>query len=276
MECRLCLFSAPADGDERLVSIHGDPHPPHLAQRIWTCCRLQVRKGDELPDTICRSCVNNLESLDSFRSACLRSDEASRVPSGVKLEEVLLDDLTWEDESAANFSPNTSSWPDDGQTRGGKTTSDDGTIEVIATADTPEASSLRKVHIERPSCTTTFITRHTTSAPSSSSRPRPFPRASSRRDGRQLPQHLHGPQRLTVQLGIPSSTISMPLPPPPPHQPTAERGSDERRLQIRQHHIATTTGRPTVLVATSPPSNVPGGTPTQRMTHVNKIFSLPT
>ncbi|XP_077289236.1 uncharacterized protein LOC143913377 [Arctopsyche grandis] len=126
MECRLCLSSAPA---ESLVSIHDDPHPPHLAQRIWTCCHLRIRKGDELPDMICRSCVNNLELLDRFRSACLRSDKMSRLRSDesltVKPEEVLLEDLKWEDETGACFPPIISSSPDDDQIHGGKVSSDD-------------------------------------------------------------------------------------------------------------------------------------------------------
>ncbi|XP_077289531.1 KRAB-A domain-containing protein 2-like [Arctopsyche grandis] len=116
MECRLCLCSAPA---ESLVSIHDDPHPPHLAQRIWTCCHLRIRTGDELPDMICRSCVNNLELLDSFRSTCLRSDKTSRLRSDetltVKPEEAFLEDLKWEHETGAYFPPIISSSPDDGE-----------------------------------------------------------------------------------------------------------------------------------------------------------------
>ncbi|XP_077300961.1 uncharacterized protein LOC143921506 [Arctopsyche grandis] len=82
------------------------------------------------------------------------------------------------------------------------------------------------VHIERSSSTTRFITHHLStiiiiiikapSVPTSVVTPR---RAAAL-------QHLHEPQRLTVQLGV-SSTTSMPLPPPPPHQPTS--ASEERR-----------------------------------------------
>ncbi|XP_077300944.1 uncharacterized protein LOC143921488 [Arctopsyche grandis] len=96
MQCRLCLSSDSADS---FVSIHENPHP-HLAQRISTCCRLQVYRGDGLPDTICRSCKNNLELLIGFRKACLRSDEISKLRLNkcfdIKPEEVLLDDLIWE------------------------------------------------------------------------------------------------------------------------------------------------------------------------------------
>ncbi|XP_077289641.1 uncharacterized protein LOC143913620 [Arctopsyche grandis] len=116
MECRLCLCSAPP---EAFVSIHDDPHPRRLSQRIWTCCQLRVRKDDLLPDMICLSCVNSLELLNSFRNVCLRSDETSRMRldkySDIKEEEVFLDDLIWEQESGANFSPNISKWPDDGE-----------------------------------------------------------------------------------------------------------------------------------------------------------------
>lgn len=129
MECRLCLCSAPP---ESFIFIHDDTRLPQLVQRIWICCRLrvsynfvshyfirlrdryyfsklQVRKDDELPDMICHSCVNNLELLDSFRNACLRTDETSRLKSdkslGVKTEEALLEDLIWEDETCTNFPP---------------------------------------------------------------------------------------------------------------------------------------------------------------------------
>ncbi|XP_077289555.1 uncharacterized protein LOC143913559 [Arctopsyche grandis] len=140
MECRLCLCSAPAGS---FVSIHDDPHPTRLAQRIWTCCQLRVRKGDHLPDMICHSCVNNLELLHSFRNACLQSDETSRVKLygslNVKREEVMLDDLIWKDESNANLLPNISSPPDDGEVHEGKITSNDNTTEMLhTTRDTRE------------------------------------------------------------------------------------------------------------------------------------------
>ncbi|XP_077287925.1 uncharacterized protein LOC143912517 [Arctopsyche grandis] len=103
MECRLCLFSA---SPKSYVSIHDNLHP--LAQRIWSCCRLQVNKDDGLPDGICLPCVKNLELLSSFRSVCLQSDETSKRRSNqhsdIKIEEVFLDDVIWEDESS-NDSP---------------------------------------------------------------------------------------------------------------------------------------------------------------------------
>ncbi|XP_077289524.1 uncharacterized protein LOC143913539 isoform X2 [Arctopsyche grandis] len=136
MECRLCLCSAPA---EYFVSIHDDPHPPHLVQRIWTCCHLRVCKGDQLPDTVCRSCVNNLELLDSFRNACLRSDKTSRVKSdeslAVKPEEVWLEDLKWEHETGTYFPPKFSSTPDHGEIHGGKVSSDYTRSEMKDTVD---------------------------------------------------------------------------------------------------------------------------------------------
>ncbi|XP_077289548.1 uncharacterized protein LOC143913554 isoform X2 [Arctopsyche grandis] len=95
MECRLCLCSDPT------VSIHDNPHP--LAQRIRTCCRLLLTRGDGLPDAICLSCINTLELFSNFRDDCLRSSETSKLTSkgclNVKTEEVLLEDLKWEDES---------------------------------------------------------------------------------------------------------------------------------------------------------------------------------
>ncbi|XP_077287912.1 uncharacterized protein LOC143912508 isoform X2 [Arctopsyche grandis] len=102
MECRLCLSSAPT------VSIHDNPHP--LAQLIRTCCRLQVKRGDGLPEAICLSCVNNLELLNSFRNDCLQSNEKSKLTLNeslnVKTEEVLLEDLIWKDESDVDSLPN--------------------------------------------------------------------------------------------------------------------------------------------------------------------------
>ncbi|XP_077297341.1 uncharacterized protein LOC143919038 [Arctopsyche grandis] len=89
------------------------------------------------------------------------------------------------------------------------------------------------LHIERSSSTTRFITNHLStiiiiiikapSVPTSVVTPR---RAVAL-------QHLHEPQRLTVQLGV-SSTTSMPLPPPPPHQPTS--ASEERRRRSIASH----------------------------------------
>ncbi|XP_077289448.1 uncharacterized protein LOC143913487 [Arctopsyche grandis] len=130
MECRLCLCSAPAGS---FVSIHDDPHSPGLAQRILTCCRLQVRKDDNLPDMICHSCVNNLELLDSFRNACSRSDKTSRV-NYLKVEpkEVLLEDLIWEDGLNADLPPDISN-PPDGETPGGQITSRDNMAPTIDT-----------------------------------------------------------------------------------------------------------------------------------------------
>ncbi|XP_077284460.1 uncharacterized protein LOC143910001 [Arctopsyche grandis] len=126
MECRLCLCSAPA---ESFVSIHDDPHPPRLVQRIWTCCQLRVRKGDHLPDLICLSCVNNLELFESFRNACFRNDTTSRVELDnflkIKPEEVLLEDLIWEDELGAEWPSNNCSSPDASETPGRKINSRD-------------------------------------------------------------------------------------------------------------------------------------------------------
>ncbi|XP_077298997.1 uncharacterized protein LOC143920153 [Arctopsyche grandis] len=131
MKCRLCLCSAPP---EAFVSIHGDPHPQQLVQRIWTGCQLRVRKGDHLPDMICHSCVNNQELLDSFRSACLQSDEKSRMVLNkslkIKTEEVLLEDIIWEDEPDGDLLTNISSSPNNDEIHEVKITSDDNRPEM--------------------------------------------------------------------------------------------------------------------------------------------------
>ncbi|XP_077287246.1 uncharacterized protein LOC143912012 [Arctopsyche grandis] len=101
MECRLCLCTVSAESS---VSIHNDPHP--LVQRIWTCCHLQVMKGDSLPDVMCLSCVKSLESLSSFRDICLKSDEISKLRlndcPNIKPEEVILEDFIWEDAASCD------------------------------------------------------------------------------------------------------------------------------------------------------------------------------
>ncbi|XP_077287618.1 uncharacterized protein LOC143912227 isoform X3 [Arctopsyche grandis] len=105
MECRLCLCSAPSESS---VSIHDDPHP--LIQRIRKCCQMPVEKGDTLPDTICLSCVKNLELFYTFRNVCIQSNEIAKLRlverAKIKTEEVLLEDLTWKDEMGMNSPSN--------------------------------------------------------------------------------------------------------------------------------------------------------------------------
>ncbi|XP_077288625.1 uncharacterized protein LOC143913006 isoform X2 [Arctopsyche grandis] len=129
MECRLCLSSSPA---EDLVSIYDDPRL--LEHLIWTCCRLRVTQEDQLPDMVCLSCINNLELLDGFRNACFRNDTTSRVKLDnylkIKPEELLVDDLIWENESGAHWPPNIS---ENDVTSGGKITSNDNMGEIIDT-----------------------------------------------------------------------------------------------------------------------------------------------
>ncbi|XP_077302445.1 uncharacterized protein LOC143922910 [Arctopsyche grandis] len=86
MECRLCLGPAPAESS---VSIfQGDLHPERLEQSIRTCCQIQVKRGDGLPDTVCLPCKTNLESLTAFRKVCLRSHETSqlKLDDGLKIK----------------------------------------------------------------------------------------------------------------------------------------------------------------------------------------------
>ncbi|XP_077297013.1 uncharacterized protein LOC143918818 [Arctopsyche grandis] len=102
MECRLCLgWSTPADSSVSIFQRPG-PHPERLEQRIRTCCQIYVKKDDGLPDTVCLSCKTNLELLISFREACFRSYETSQLRLDdclkIKTEEVLLEDVIWDDE----------------------------------------------------------------------------------------------------------------------------------------------------------------------------------
>ncbi|XP_077297458.1 uncharacterized protein LOC143919140 [Arctopsyche grandis] len=99
MECRLCLRPAPAESS---VSIFGYPHPERLEQSIRTGCQIYVKRDDGLPDIVCLSCKTNLESLISFREACFRSNETSQLRLydrlKIKTEEVLLENVIWDDE----------------------------------------------------------------------------------------------------------------------------------------------------------------------------------
>ncbi|XP_077290210.1 uncharacterized protein LOC143914005 isoform X2 [Arctopsyche grandis] len=101
MECRLCLGPAPAESSVTIFQRPG-PHPECLEQRIRTCCQIYVKRGDGLPDTVCLSCKTNLESLISFRKACFRSNETSQLRLDdclkIKTEEVLSEDVIWDDE----------------------------------------------------------------------------------------------------------------------------------------------------------------------------------
>ncbi|XP_077300956.1 uncharacterized protein LOC143921500 [Arctopsyche grandis] len=101
MECRLCLGPAPAESSVSIFQ-RPDPHPERLEQRIRTCCQIQVKRGDGLPDAVCLSCKTNLELLIAFRNACFRSYETSQLRLDdclkIKTEEVLLEDVIWDDE----------------------------------------------------------------------------------------------------------------------------------------------------------------------------------
>lgn len=63
-----------------------------------------------MPDTICIACENNLELLTSFRNICIQSFKTQKLRIAdrldIKTEEVILDDLIWEDEIGINPLPN--------------------------------------------------------------------------------------------------------------------------------------------------------------------------
>ncbi|XP_077288154.1 uncharacterized protein LOC143912718 [Arctopsyche grandis] len=138
MECRLCLSHI---SELSSTSIHDNPRS--LEQRIWSCCQLQVEQIDGVPDRTCLSCESNLEILTIFKNICIRSDVTQRLKkaeclkiqsekivtfdltcedelhtkssqnknhpptdeeqSRIKTEEVILDDLNWEDETTVNL-----------------------------------------------------------------------------------------------------------------------------------------------------------------------------
>lgn len=49
---------------------------------------------------MCWSCKTNLDLFTDFKNICLQNDKKARKRSGIKVEEVILDDLVWEDESS--------------------------------------------------------------------------------------------------------------------------------------------------------------------------------
>lgn len=59
-----------------------------------------------MPNTICLSCMTNLELLTTFRKTCLQNNETSKLWlnnfSKIKTEEILLEDVTWNNEFIAN------------------------------------------------------------------------------------------------------------------------------------------------------------------------------
>ncbi|XP_077298986.1 uncharacterized protein LOC143920141 [Arctopsyche grandis] len=99
MTCRLCLCPVP---DESSIPIYGSSESLELQERISNCCQLKVRKHDGLSHTMCLSCERNLTLFTQFKKICTQSDVKARQKSSkclnIKLEEVLLDDLVWEDE----------------------------------------------------------------------------------------------------------------------------------------------------------------------------------
>ncbi|XP_077295647.1 uncharacterized protein LOC143917899 [Arctopsyche grandis] len=101
MTCRLCLCSVPA---ECSVPIYGNSESLNLQELILNCCHLQVREHDRLSHTMCSSCERNLALFAQFKNTSRRSDEKARQRSmdcfnGIKVEEVILDDLDWKSDS---------------------------------------------------------------------------------------------------------------------------------------------------------------------------------
>ncbi|XP_077296168.1 uncharacterized protein LOC143918258 [Arctopsyche grandis] len=95
MECRLCLCSLSAES-----SIPIYENLDLRAKHIRSCCQIQVKKYDNLPDTICSTCESNLDALFVFKNMCIQNDKEIRLTKclDIKVEEVLLDDLVWENE----------------------------------------------------------------------------------------------------------------------------------------------------------------------------------
>ncbi|XP_077288043.1 uncharacterized protein LOC143912624 [Arctopsyche grandis] len=94
MECRLCR------GAEPPVPIFDSPHS--LAICIWSCCQLQVKKNDGLPDKICSICESKLISFSQFKMTCEQSDKIFRSNTyeteNVKVEQFNVYNEDWRNE----------------------------------------------------------------------------------------------------------------------------------------------------------------------------------
>ncbi|XP_077295950.1 uncharacterized protein LOC143918114 [Arctopsyche grandis] len=96
MECRLCLRLVTADC---LIPIFENSNSQ--VERIWSCCNLRVQNQYRLPDMICLSCESNLSMFSDFKTICAKNDKTVKLRLNeclnIKVEEVLLDNLVWED-----------------------------------------------------------------------------------------------------------------------------------------------------------------------------------
>ncbi|XP_077284461.1 uncharacterized protein LOC143910002 [Arctopsyche grandis] len=114
MECRLCLRHITPESS---VSIYESSDSVDATERIWSCCHIQVKRQDGLPDTICLSCESNLRLLTNFKKTCLQSEarQGSKECSDIKIEEILLDDFilpySFNDDDDGNTSQSNSSSP---------------------------------------------------------------------------------------------------------------------------------------------------------------------
>lgn len=59
-----------------------------------------MENHDKLSDTLCYSCVFNIKLFSKFKTVCKKSDEMARLKLGFKIEEVILEDLNWNDDNS--------------------------------------------------------------------------------------------------------------------------------------------------------------------------------
>ncbi|XP_077298899.1 uncharacterized protein LOC143920048 [Arctopsyche grandis] len=109
LACRLCMSSGPGIS---FISIYSNRE--QIAEQILYCCQIQVNEDDGLSESICLSCKSNLNFFTKFRDICKQNDDTIKQqyngPSDIKTEEVMLEDLVWNEEmtsadSQPNFAP---------------------------------------------------------------------------------------------------------------------------------------------------------------------------
>ncbi|XP_014250711.1 zinc finger protein 70-like [Cimex lectularius] len=77
--CRLCLkgeeVMCPIFGVGASQPAHGEASLPH---RIMSCAQVKLAEGDGLPNSVCASCLNQVDRSYQFKLLCERSDSALR------------------------------------------------------------------------------------------------------------------------------------------------------------------------------------------------------
>lgn len=94
--CRLCLLH-----DSNYIPLFNNPCEENLVNKIMTVANVQITEGDNLPDSICETCLYNVESCHRFKILIEKSDSVLREQmnsdSGAETGKKV-----WEDPSRSN------------------------------------------------------------------------------------------------------------------------------------------------------------------------------